>query len=348
MQVLQLGPFAPPHGGVQANLAAIRNALLERGIPCSVITLTRTEKAPTDDPDIYRPQNTIQLVWHLVRLRYDIAHLHVGGNLTLRLLGLILICALMPRSKSVLTFHSGGYPSSPAGKSARPGTLRGFVFRRLDRIICVNTEIVEMFKRFGVRHDKIRLIFPYAVTLPSPKTEIPEALQQFLEWHEPVMLSVGLLEREYNLPMQIEALGLVRNRFPQAGLVIIGSGSQEGDLRQIVQAQDYADHVMLCGDVNHDVTVSVIALSDLMLRTTVFDGDSISVREALHLGTHVIATDNGMRPTGVDVILSLELSALYHAIETRLEQNDSIQPGKAPDFKNINAVLELYRELMPD
>lgn len=346
MRVLQLGPYPPPHGGVQANLSAIREALLGRGIPCSVIALTRSHKTQSDDAEVYRPQNAFQLVWHLVRLRYDIAHLHIGGNLTLRLLGLTLLCALMPRSKSVLTFHSGGYPTSLAGKTARRRTLRGLVFRRVDRIIGVNAEIVEIFKKFGVRQDRIRLIYPYGVTLPSPQTQMPEALQHFLKSHEPVMLSVGMLEREYNLPMQIEALGLVRKRFPQAGLIMIGSGSQEDDLRQLIKAQSYADDIMLCGDVNHDVTLSVITSSDLMLRTTVYDGDSISVREALHFGTPVIATDNAMRPEGVDLIPSFNLAALHQAIETQLTQRMSPPLSGENGTENIEAVLKLYEELM--
>lgn len=348
MRVLQLGPYPPPHGGVQANLSAIRDALQQRGIPCPVITLTRSRKAPTDDAEVYRPQNALQLLWLLLRVRYDIAHLHLGGNLTTRLLTLTFVCALMPGKRSVLTFHSGGYPTSPAGRTARRRTLRGFVFRRLDRIICVNAEIVEMFKKFGVRPDRIRLIHPYAVTLPSPDTVLPADLQGFLNSHEPVLLSVGLLEPEYNLPLQVEALGLIRARFPRAGLIMIGSGSMEAELRQLIRAQAYASDIMLCGDVTHAVTVSVIAASDLMLRTTVYDGDAISVREALHLGTPVIATDNGMRPEGVELIPAPEIESLHQAIEKRLAQNSSRQLTQSPALENIEAVLELYRELMPD
>lgn len=348
MRVLQLGPFAPPHGGVQANLAAIREALLEQGFSCPVVTLTRSQIAPTDDSDVFRPRNAFQLIGYLVRLRFDIAHLHLGGKLTLRLLGLTLLCALRPGSKSVLTFHSGGYPSSPEGKTARWRTLRGFVFRRLDRIICVNEEIVELFKKFGVERERIRLIYPYSVKLPSPETEMPEDLQSFLKSHNPVMLSVGLLEREYNLPIQIEVLGLIRKHFPQAGLIMIGSGSQEDNLLQLIKAQSYSNDIILCGDVNHDVSVSVIASSDLMLRTTVYDGDSISVREALYLGTPVIATDNGMRPEGVDLISSADLFSLHQAIEKRLDENSSREPIQSPDIENIKAVLDLYRELMSD
>jgi len=75
---------------------------------------------------------------------------------------------------------------------------------------------------------------------------------------------------------------------------------------------------LLCGDVPHAVTLRAIAESDVFLRTTLYDGDSISVREALHAGVCVIATDNGMRPDGIHLIGSRNLVALQNAIEDRV------------------------------
>ena len=348
MRVLQLGPFAPPHGGVQANLAAIREALLRRGMSCPVVTLTRLQNASTDDPEVYRPQNAFQLIRYLVRLRYDIIHLHLGGNLTFRLLVVTFLCVLMPGRKFVLTFHSGGYASSPAGRTAGPFTLRGFVFRRVDRIIGVNHEIIEMFARFGVAPERMRLIPPHALKLPSNETEIPKDLKAFLESHSPVMLSVGLLEREYNLPAQIDVLGLVRKKFPQAGLIMIGSGSEEQDLHHRIAKQTYAQDIMLCGDTDHAITIRVIAESDLMLRTTTYDGDAISVREALHLGTPVIATDNGMRPEGVHLIPTANLEQLHQTIEERLIAPEEVVSQGSDGNENIEAVLDLYQELLSE
>ena len=46
MQVIQLGPFPPPYGGVQANLMAIRDYLRSQGIRSGVINLTRYRQAP--------------------------------------------------------------------------------------------------------------------------------------------------------------------------------------------------------------------------------------------------------------------------------------------------------------
>ena len=82
-----------------------------------------------------------------------------------------------------------------------------------------------------------------------------------------------------------------------------------------------------------------------MLRTTLFDGDAVSVREALHLGTPVIASDNGMRPAGVHLIPKSNLRALLHAIEERLVQPSRGQADPGIDESNVQAVFDFYREL---
>ena len=49
MVVLQLGPFPPPHGGVQTNLVAIRDYLRARGMAAPVINLTRHRRRDGDE-----------------------------------------------------------------------------------------------------------------------------------------------------------------------------------------------------------------------------------------------------------------------------------------------------------
>src|ERR1700751_2746248 len=117
MRGLQLGPYPPPHGGVQSNLVAIRSFLRKRGIPCAVINITRHRKQEADE--VYYPESAFQLVWLLRQLKYDILHLHLGGVLSRRLLGLSMVCTLQPGCKTVMTFHSGGFPSTPEGRATR-------------------------------------------------------------------------------------------------------------------------------------------------------------------------------------------------------------------------------------
>ncbi len=344
MRVLQLGPYPPPHGGVQSNLVAIRNYLRAHGHACGVINITRHRGANSDE--VYYPKNAAETAWLVATLPYEVLHLHIGGNVPLRLLALSLLCCWMPRRKAVLTFHSGGYATSPEGRTASPRTPAGFVFRQFDRIIAVNEEIAGLFRRFGVRDKHIRFIKPYAIPEQVPGTPMPADLASFFGTHSPALLTVGLLEDEYDLPAQVELLGRLLKSYPEAGLAIIGSGSCERKLRELIASKSYASRIMLCGDIPHSATLRAIAECHIFLRTTLYDGDAISVREALHFGTSVIATDNGMRPEGVRLVPVADADALERETGRAIEAGMKKKPIPQVGERNLEAVATLYSELL--
>lgn len=345
MRVLQLGPYPPPHGGVQTNLVAIRSFLLTRGVPCAVVNITRYRKPDADE--VYYPKGAAQLLQLLVRLRFDVIHLHVGGMLTSRLLWLGLVCTLRPGAKSVMTFHSGGFPSMPEGQSLGPTSFAGFVLRRFDGLIGVNEEIMGFFHRMGVSAQRARLISPYSF-LPGEQSpgSFPAPLAAFFADHSPVLISVGGLEPEYDFALQIEIVPQLRKKFPGMGLLLIGSGSLEDALRAKVRTSPSAPDILLAGDVPHAVTMEAVSRSRLMLRTTLYDGDALSVREALQLGTRVIATDNGMRPAGVQLIPRSDLPALLEAIDQELQQPPPRKQQPDAEEGNLLAVFDFYRDLV--
>lgn len=343
MRVLILGAFPPPHGGLQTHVVALRDFLLARRISCEGIQTTRHRQA--DGNGLYYPRTVTAFLKLLLRLRYDVIHIHTGGDLTRRVLGLCLFCSLIPGKRTFFTFHSGGYPSFPEAKTARPWSLRGFVFRRLDGIVGVNRELVELFYRFGVKRERVRLIPPYAFRPAPSEGELPLPLRNFFQQHDPVLTTVGLLEPEYDLEMQIDAFGKIREKFPEAGLLIIGAGSLERALWIRIQSKNYAEHILLAGDVPHQVTLRAVSCSRVVLRTTLYDGDSISVREALDLGVPVVATENGMRPAGVTLVPISDPEALCKCIEAELSQAQwRDRPTRnQTEARNLQAVLEFYQ-----
>jgi glycogen(starch) synthase len=95
--------------------------------------------------------------------------------------------------------------------------------------------------------------------------------------------------------------------------------------------------------VAHQGTLRAIGRSDVVLRTTLYDGDSVSVREALAFGVPVIATDNGMRPSGVHLIPAQEPAKLLAAIEAALVAGRP-RPAASGE-ENLEAVVRFYYEL---
>ena len=351
MHVLQLGPFPPPWGGVQTNIVSIRSYLRRHGAEASVINITGNRKP--DGDGVYYPRSAATLLRLLYTLRYDVVHIHVGGQLPARVLALMLACAAVPGRRSVFTFHSGGFPASPAGAAARPASPLGLVLRRFDAVVGVNPQLVAFFRRMGVHADRAHLVYPHAfgpetaALVARGRAGLPEPLQSFYAAHDPVLTTVGLLEPEYDLPLQIAALGRVRERHPRAGLAIIGSGSRESELRAQAAAAPWGAHVLLAGDVPRESTLLAIATADVALRTTWYDGDAISVREALHFGTPVIASDNGMRPAGVRIVPKQDEGALVDAVARAVSETQGLpRPAPHGGEENVAAIVGLYERLL--
>src|SRR5580704_9051488 len=99
MRVLQLGPYPPPHGGVETNLVGIRDYLREQGHWCGVINLTRFRRPPADD--VFYPESPLQVLLLLMRLQYDILHLQVGGMPRREMYALSAFCCSIPGKRTV-------------------------------------------------------------------------------------------------------------------------------------------------------------------------------------------------------------------------------------------------------
>ena len=186
MVVLQLGPYPPPQGGVQTNLVAIRDAVRRRYGPASapVINLTRFRRADADG--VFYPHSPWRVLRLLRSIPADVVHIHIGGQFTPRLLALCFVCTALPGRRTVLTFHSGGYPSWQKGRR-RLRSLRSIVLRRFDAIVAVNDDIRALFLSLGVEPSRLQVLCPYAPVAVREELELPDNLARFAAAHHPLL-----------------------------------------------------------------------------------------------------------------------------------------------------------------
>jgi glycogen(starch) synthase len=344
LHVLQLGPYPPPEGGITRNIIAIRDELHRRGHRCSIIATSRSSNV-TDEPDVYHPRSPLALVGLLRRLEFDVLHLHVGGDVTNRVLALARVATMFARGRSILTLHSGAFPLTDEARLAAPDSLRGRIFRRFSRVVAVNDELADVFRRYGMEPERLHVIAPHVLSAPDPGVAIPGEFKDFYKKHSPLLLSIGGLEKDYEPLFLITAMKDVVSECPNAGLMIVGDGSMRSDVEKAIAAGGLSENIMLAGNVPHAVTLHLINDADILLRTTLFDGDAISVREALFLGTPVIATDTAARPAGVRLIPLRDQSAMIAAIKDLISKEKLARTTAEPDNSNISAVVDLYEQL---
>ncbi len=344
LHILQLGPYPPPEGGVSRNMLAIRDAALRQGHNCTIIATAKSSRQDGAE-NVHHPGSAIALLRLLASLKYDAVHLHVGGDISGRVMALALAVSTFGRGRCVLTVHSGAFPQSKAAKEANPSSIRGFIFRGFSRIIAVNEPIANVFRRYGVTDEKVSVILPYALASPDPAVPLDANLVEFAEKHSPLLLSVGGLEKDYEPLFQIASMKAIRRKFPNAGLLLAGDGSMRREVDAAVAESGCGDDILVAGNVPHEQTLHLMDRADVLLRTTLFDGDAISVREALHLGTPVIATDNGMRPDGVELIKVGDEAGLVSKLVKVIARGKHEAAPQNSENPNIDAVLAIYQEI---
>ncbi len=110
-----------------------------------------------------------------------------------------------------------------------------------------------------------------------------------------ILLTVSRLAPEKNLSLAIEILARVREKFPDTGLVIVGSGSEENRLKALVKKLKLEDAVAFVGWQND--LASFYKTANVFLQTSFFEGYGLSLIEAGLSGLPVVTTPVGIAQT---------------------------------------------------
>lgn len=294
MKVVLVGPYSLPAGGVQVHLVQLVRYLEKRGHTCYVINMGKNKKLRSKQ--IVSPTSAPELAFYLTKKRDHVCHLHFGGTLHPRLLLLALFSSLVFYKRCAITIHSGGLPTwgFPANPLRRIA-LR-ICFGLCEAIICVNAEIAGLFRRLGLKPTRIWVISPFSFENDISTDPLPVDIDFFIRDKDPLICNIGCLEEEYDLELLLRAFSMFTKRRPTAGLIMIGSGSLYPSLMSLISQMNLENRVMLTGDLSHSLTLKILASSDIFVRSACYDGDCISLKEAIHLGVPAIASDTGMRP----------------------------------------------------
>ena len=138
------------------------------------------------------------------------------------------------------------------------------------------------------------------------------------------MLSTALFFRpEYGFADLLAALRELRCDYPEIGCVVMGDTEQRGNAEDEVLRAGLAGNVLLSGDLDHDVCLSIMSRSDVFVRPTRADGDSISVREAIDAGVPVVASVAGTRPEGTMLFRPGDVDAMVGQLRRAIAISES-------------------------
>ncbi len=107
----------------------------------------------------------------------------------------------------------------------------------------------------------------------------------------PIVLFVGRLERQKDLPTLFKAIAIVTERIPQVLLLVVGDGTEHPRLERLAATLGIARHIEFVGRVDHDELAAYYGACDVFAITSLYEGTCMALVEAAAAGRPVVATD---------------------------------------------------------
>ena len=183
----------------------------------------------------------------------------------------------------VMNYRSGQAPDHLARSAVARATLRA-----VDRNAVPSRFLRDVFAGHGIQSE----VIPNIVDVDRFRFRARSPLR-------PNILSTRNFEELYNVACTLRAFRLVQDRYPDATLTLVGSGSEEKRLRELAAELRLAN-VSFAGRVPPDEIWRFYAGADIYLQTPDIDNMPSSVLEAYASGCGVVSTRAG----GVPAILT--------------------------------------------
>ena len=343
MKLLLIGPYPPPHGGISVHVAETRALVESSGAECRVLNINpRAEPSPHYER-VRNGADLARMVARYARSGWTL-HLHINGHNRKAWL-IAFVCGVFGRAapSRLLTLHSGLAPSYlGSGGTLRRALLRP-TCRLYPRIVCVSRPIQEAVLRLGIDAARLRILPAFVPRQPSP-VPLGRDLEEWIGAHSPVLSTTLFFRPEYGFDLLVRALALLRARHPDVGCLVMGSREGMQSEKARVARTGLASHVWFLGDVEHAACLFLMSRSNVYVRPTLVDGDSVSVREALHLGVPVVASNVGVRPPSAALFEAGNAEDLVEVVERVLSRGGppSAPKPRAHDDRDTGALLDLY------
>lgn len=367
MIITLIGPYPPAYGGVSIHIQRLRQRLKRANFDVQVWCPAGIN---VKEDGIYklsiRKHPLCYFDWLLDSLKIlpgEIIHFH-----ELRPYSLWILATIYRGQRCVVTVHN----QIMMEQKSFFCWLSQWTVRRIGsnpncRMIAVNSEISKQLQKLGVPPEHITVIpafFPSEDPVCIEK--LPPEILKFAATHRPLLTVYGMGSQKlygvgcvgsensslgvdrHGFDLSIEAVALVRKKYTQAGLIILVPYNQDEvyfkALCRRAQQLNVQDAILWWVSSLSDTT-SLWALTDVYLRPSITDGDSVAVREALAVGTQVVASDACERPSGVWLFPSRNLSAFVATIETAINKGRCAAGINSPDY--FNEIMRIYSELSP-
>ena len=321
-------------GGVRAHLADCARLLAANGhdviveAPAAVLDGLDIEPARAEPLEIGpRPSlNDTLSVARLRRLgrRADVLHAH--GLRAGALAALALGRRRRGRTRLVVTLHNltvGGRLTTLVGDR-----LERLIARRADLVLAVSPDLAERAQDLGAPHVEVAIIPAVSPQQPAePSTSDAAAAEDAWPRSGARLLTVARLAPQKGLPLLLEAAAILSREVDAGRQVaftwaLAGDGPGGAEAAERIAAEQLP--VTLLG--RRSDAPALMEVADIVVQTSLWEGQPLTIQEALRAGTAIVATDVGgtaVTARGGAVLVDPQAQAIAEALRTLLSDPEA-------------------------
>lgn len=330
-RVLIIGPAPENVGGISMHL---RRLMAMMGNHCDYDFIDEARQRTEG----YFNLRSLNLFTYFKKvLKADVVHINSGAFI-LRLLN-ALVCRILLRKYTVVTIHRDPTIESHVG-------LTRYVLSRCNVVIAVNKNGYNLLKTDGkCKYHLLPAFLPPVIeNEPMLDDEVKTWVDKVRAQDNAVLMvsnasALVFLNGEdvYGIDMCLEAMTQLQQQDKSYYLlfVIVRCDYPETlkSYKAYLKENNLEDRVLLL-----ERPCSFVRLmqdSDIVLRTTNTDGDSISVREALALGKPIVSSDVVERPEGTILFKTRDVNDLVRVIKETAHSDEAVCVTDDNDYVDI-------------
>ena len=229
----------------------------------------------------------------ILKLNPDIVHIHY--------LGYNALLGLFSGAKCIV--------STPWGSDINEGKKSFFKKLILSRILkksrlvtCDAYYMRDELKKLDVSHEKIHIVNFGVDSKKFFKQERNfKVLKKFNISDELTIISLRNFEPVYDIKTLIYAADIILKEIPTVRFLLVGRGSLENELKQMVHSLGISNSVHFTGFIDNQLLPSLINSSDIYVSTSLSDaGIASSTAEAMSCETPVVISDSAENNKWID------------------------------------------------
>jgi hypothetical protein len=344
-RILLIGSYPPPVGGCSVHIQRLKKLLQDQndvwvidlyGVPVSL-----------EDQNVYRCGTNkilgiLRAGYYLRTLMPNIAHFHVSAMKNFMYVGKLLMHCLPPSCEKIITIHSGSFVPSYKKLEKLKQLMLSSLLLRFDHLIAVNQIQRDLLFEIGCPPKRISVIPAFLPPHVVSTSHVVNIISGITIQNRRILVTSGYGLDYYGYHHIAAALEVLGEKTRGMNLIVCLYNSYDERYLEIIERRlSSIINLTIFKDLGPDEFSYILSKSDVYIRATDRDGDSVAIREAAYFGKKVVASSAVNRPDGAILFRLGDPDDLAGAINKALNGNNESPLGD-DDEKFVGDLLNVY------